>query len=94
MQNCSGPCLRSECFTCPRNVVLFSQISFVYTFACLFYIVVTRFMDTPFNDSLTSAQKDLKNASSKKRGFVFLAGVFLSCLLLFVSDPFSKVRVS
>ena len=69
--------------TCPWWAWVAAALAVAYTLASIVYLVGSRAMGTPFNDSLTDEQRRLKSASSKKRGALFLVSFAVS-LLLFV----------
>ena len=62
----------------------------VYCLACLFYIVLTRNVGTPFRDSLNKKQLSIKKKSANVRRNIFYTGIFLSSLLMFIWKPFNK----
>jgi len=45
---------------------------------------------TPFNDSLTPKQREIKDASSKVRRNIFSTGVSISCVALLIIRPFNE----
>ena len=57
-------------------------VALAYLTACLFYVVATRFMGKPFNDSLTDKQKEIKKKSSKQRGYVFWISFVVSLIII------------
>ena len=61
-----------------------------YIMASIYYMVVTRRLGTPFNDTLTEEQRQVKAASATARSNAFYQGVFLSALVLSVFRPFSQ----
>ena len=62
----------------------------VYTMASLFYFVETRSLGTPFNDTLTQEQKQVKADAVKVRKNIFYKGAMLSSLILFLAEPFKS----
>ena len=62
----------------------------VYCLACIYYLIMTRNVGTPFNDSLTQKQKKIKKESAKVRRAAFLQGLAASALLMGLTQPFSK----
>ena len=62
----------------------------VYVFASIFYLVFTRNIGTPFNDSLNVKQKVIKKAASKKRGIIFSWGLVIGLGLCILFTPFKK----
>lgn len=59
--------------------------SVIYTIACIYYIVRTRDIGTPFNDSLSPEQKQIKENSAALRKNIFMQGLLFSSIVLFVS---------
>jgi len=59
-----------------------------YTFASIFYLLLTRNIGTPFRDSLTSKQLEIKKAASKLRGYIFCKGLIISIILIYFFKPF------
>lgn len=62
----------------------------VYCLACIYYLIMTRNIGTPFKDSLTEKQKRIKNESAKVRRATFLQGLAAAALLMGLTQPFSK----
>ena len=65
-----------------------AYLMLIYLVSSLYYILVTRFMGTPFNDSLTEEQVALKSQASWDRGKVFTQGVLLGLLIVYLYKPF------
>ena len=62
----------------------------IYTLSSLFYLVSTRTIGTPFNDSLSEEQRKIKKESAEVRKNIYVQGILLSTLLVFISQPFQK----
>jgi len=62
----------------------------IYTLSSIFYIVSTRTIGTPFNDSLNETQRKIKKESAEVRKNIFVQGILLSTLLIFIYQPFKK----
>jgi len=62
----------------------------VYIAACVFYFIRTRFVGTPFIDSLTPAQRRIKKKSANIRRNIFYQGIGISALILIMLQPFKK----
>jgi hypothetical protein len=62
----------------------------IYCIASLYYIIATRFVGTPFRDSLTEKQIKIKKESANVRRNIFYQGVGLSAVILFVFKPFAR----
>ena len=56
---------------CPWWVRLLAGVMVAYIAASLVYVLATRRLGTPFNDSLTNEQRRIKSESSMKRGTMF-----------------------
>jgi len=61
-----------------------------YTFASIFYMLLTRNIGTPFRDSLTEKQLEIKKAASKLRGYIFCKGLVISFVLIYLFQPFES----
>ena len=61
-----------------------------YCVASLFYIVRTRSVGTPFNDSLTKKQLELKAESATVRRNIFYQGLVLGVVVCFLFRPFDQ----
>ena len=61
-----------------------------YCVASLFYIVRTRNVGTPFNDSLTKKQLELKAESATVRRNIFYQGLVLGVVVCFLFRPFDQ----
>ena len=61
-----------------------------YCLACIYYLIMTRNVGTPFKDSLTQKQKAIKKESAKVRRNTFLQGLAAATLLMGLTQPFSK----
>jgi len=62
----------------------------VYCLASIYYVLRTRSVGTPFNDSLTPKQIKIKDASSNVRRNIFYQGIAGSAVILFFYQPFAK----
>ena len=62
----------------------------IYCLASLYYYFRTRYIGTPFKDSLTKKQIEIKNNSASVRKNIFFQGVGISLLFLLVTRPFSS----
>lgn len=68
---------------CSTTVLLLAGLGLSYVLASVVYLVATRKMGTPFNDSLSPQQIQLKKTSAHKRRTVFwvsFGGSFLAVL--------------
>ena len=75
---------------CSLTTVRLSQTALVFIIASAVYLVLTRFIDTPFAKSLSNAQKKLKTKESIKRGKIFVAGLLVGIVTIVVCRPFKK----
>ncbi len=62
----------------------------IYIFASAYYIIQTRNIGTPFNDSLTKEQRLIKEKSSSIRRKVFYNGIIIGMALIVIFRPFAK----
>ena len=67
-----------------KTVAFFANLSLVYLLSCVLYLIIVRAsrMGTPFNDSLTDAQRRLKRQSARMRGRAY--ALALTAALVFV----------
>jgi len=61
-----------------------------YIATCLYYYIRTRFVGTPFMDSLTPKQRMIKKKSANIRRTIFYEGIGISILALVLLQPFKK----
>ena len=61
----------------------------IYVFASVYYMIRTRSVGTPFKDSLSKKQLQIKKESSKVRSRIFYQGIGGGIILLLVFRPFS-----
>lgn len=62
----------------------------VYSFASLYYMISSRSVGTPFNDSLSDEQRKIKEESSKVRKNLFVQGIVLATFTLVILAPFKS----
>ncbi len=62
----------------------------VYCIASLYYYLRTKAMGTPFKDSLTKKQLEIKNKSVAERKKIFIQGVVGGFVGLMFFQPFKK----
>ena len=74
---------------CDISVVL-SHLAFIYIGSSIFYLIVTKNMESPFMDAVKLIPElvEIKKKSSINRKRVFYTGVLISILLLLVLKPF------
>ena len=61
-----------------------------YIFATIFYLINTINIGTPFKDSLTQEQKEIKKKSAKIRGKIFYVGIIIGIVFCMIIRPFKK----
>lgn len=86
---CSGPCF-DRCYRCPWPLVALANMSIVYLVASAVYVAATQFVGTPFGDSLTEEQRELKRRSAQTRGKIFLFGVCVGVGVIALLLPMVK----
>ena len=69
--------------------IYFAYLMIIYLFASLYYIIMTRNIGTPFNDSLLNYQKIKKKKSSKIRKKIFIKGIVIAIILCVLIKPFT-----
>jgi hypothetical protein len=74
---------------CKMSVFLAYAMA-IYTIASIYYYIRTRYVGTPFSDSLTKEQRDIKRKSANVRKNIFCQGVILSIVTLIILKPFQK----
>ena len=72
---------------CQLSVIL-SLAMTIYTISSIYYVVATQWMGTPFKDSLTEKQKEIKQQSVNQRKTIFVQGVILSLVFILLGKPF------
>ena len=86
-----GPCLR-HCYSCSPVTVLCARLAFVYALSCALYLLLTRRVGTPFLDSLTESQRQIKAASAKVRRDAFATAVAMSVAAVAMLKPFRPTQ--
>ncbi len=69
--------------------VTFAYLFTAYTLASVYYLIMTYDIGTPFKDSLTPEQIQLKKKSSLVRGYTFFMGMVISIVFLLLTQPYS-----
>jgi len=75
--------------TCEVSKVLAYSMA-VYTVASVYYIIRSRSVGTPFKDSLTEEQIQIKEESKKVRIQIFFEGSAIALVGLFIMKPFKS----
>lgn len=73
--------------TCSMSILL-ANVCLLYTMSCIYYLVQTRDIGTPFNKSLYNFQRKIKEEATIQRKNIFVKGIFVSAILLSVWHPF------
>lgn len=60
----------------------------VYTLASMYYLLRTRDIGTPFNDTLTEEQRRIKHESADIRRGIFYEGALAATALIVLFQPF------
>ena len=68
----------------------FAYAAAAYLGACIFYLIATKCYGTPFNDTLTDHQRQIKVISARKRASAFTVGLILSIIVLAIWQPFKS----
>ena len=78
-------------FSCDSlSTVWCARAALVYVIASVVYLIATRHLGTPFADSLTAAQRQLKAESAAHRGRAFLIGAAVGAAVVYVWRPFTR----
>ena len=64
----------------------------IYTIASIYYMIRTRSVGTPFKDSLSEKQLEIKKESAKVRRSIFTKELVVHLLLWFFSNHFRNVK--
>ena len=65
-----------------------SYIFLIYVGACIFYMLFTRNIGTPFANTLTQEQRKIKKRSSNKRRNIFILGLVIATVVVFFYKTF------
>lgn len=61
-----------------------------YIIASIYYLAKSRFIGTPFNDSLTPKQVIIKRKSTNERRSIFYQGAVVAIVGLLIFKPFNQ----
>ena len=61
-----------------------------YTFASIYYMIMTRNIGIIFKDSLSPEQLQIKAEAASLRGSIFYQGIGLAIVLIFLFKPFEE----
>lgn len=67
-----------------------AYLMLIYILACVYYMIMTRNVGTPFKDSLNDEQLEIKRAAVEKRRGIFYVGVAVATLLVLIFNPFKS----
>lgn len=67
-----------------------AYLMLIYILACVYYMIMTRNIGTPFKDSLNDEQLEIKRAAVEKRRGIFYVGVAVATLLVLIFNPFKS----
>lgn len=70
--------------------MILAYLMAAYVFASIYYLIMTRKVGTPFRDSLTKEQLEIKNKSASVRKNIFFTGIMLGLVLLLIFRPFAS----
>tara|TARA_S200000501_G_C20266838_1_gene501095 strand:+ start:104 stop:340 length:237 start_codon:yes stop_codon:yes gene_type:complete len=62
----------------------------IYVIGSIYYLVMTRNIGTPFKDSLTKKQLEIKSKAVQQRKTIFYIGCGIALLLVIIFRPFKK----
>ena len=65
-----------------KNLVFYSVI--IMIFASIYYYVMTRNIPTPFKDSITVVQKELRKQTASARKRQYANGMLLGCFVAYL----------
>lgn len=68
--------------------IYLAYIMLSYCFACIYYLIMTRDIGTPFNDTLNPIQRQIKAKSAKQRKKIFMNGLIIGIIIIFLTKPF------
>lgn len=75
--------------TCEVSKILAYSMA-VYTISSFYYIIRSRSVGTPFKDSLTEKQLQIKDESKRVRKQIFCEGVMAGVVGLYIIKPFKS----
>ncbi len=77
-------------YECSMITVLFANISFIHLIACVVYMIMTQDMGTPFKNSLTEEQIEIKRKAVFERRKIYNIGCTIGLITILLWKPFSK----
>ena len=79
-------------FTKCKLPIWFAYLMLIYISACVYYVIFTRNIGTPFNNSLFDYQIQIKNDSADQRRNIFYTGIVVSTVLFLIWRPFKACK--
>ena len=79
-----------ESYGCSMTTVALANISFVHLVACIVYMIMTEDMGTPFKDSLTKEQLEIKRKAVFERRKIYEIGSVIGIILILLWKPFTR----
>ena len=74
---------------CKVSIILAYLMS-VYCMATISYLIATANIGTPFKDSLTPEQLEIKKKSADERLQIFVSGITVSSIILYLWKQFDQ----
>ena len=62
----------------------------IYTIGSIIYLITSRQLGTPFNDTLTEEQLRIKEKAVSDRKRLFYYGLFAGSIIMFIWKPFES----
>ena len=75
--------------TCQVPVALAYFLT-IYALVSIFYLITSKKLGTPFNDSLNEEQLRIKEKAVSDRKRLFYYGLFIGSIILFIWRPFKS----
>ena len=72
--------------------IILANMMLIYILASFYYLCKTKYIGTPFNDTLSPIQRLIKAKSAQIRGRIFKEGVILAIIIIVVIRPFKKCQ--
>tara|TARA_B110000438_G_C15634178_1_gene572326 strand:+ start:33 stop:287 length:255 start_codon:yes stop_codon:yes gene_type:complete len=76
--------------------VIFAYILTAYFITSIIYLIVSRWLGTPFKDELNKPDyknlKSIKEKSARNRGILFWSGIIASVIILYIWRPFQNCK--
>ena len=76
--------------------VIFAYILTAYFITSIIYLIVSRWLGSPFKDELNKPEykdlKSIKETSARNRGILFWSGIIVSAVRLYEWRPFQNCK--